>query len=197
MSFLGIFVAIGAAISESWRKECLNTTSREYSDRSGTPYYDDYKHGGCIYIPTGEHCYMRYDPSKKERYLVNSRTNRVVFNITKWEKDRDTAKKIRELKEELREKNLEWFIPPFEGRTFQGYDHLLLNVDMVRLKYQLRGTHTCYEYDAYFDSKGELVKKNQREITRKEFDDSWAKSPVILLKFPKSASERKKMWEMG
>lgn len=133
MGLLGLFVlGLGGAsmLSDYCTRERLKYQAEENAINDGIPFYSDYK-GNYYYIPTGEVCDKVYDYKTGDYLLKNKRTQRVVFNISQWQKESERKEFIRHAKEKVRETKSKYVIANFEGERIDYHFIYLFDVDTM------------------------------------------------------------------
>lgn len=198
MGLLGFLtLAIGGAsmLSDSCTKTKLNIEAKEISLSNGIPFYSDCS-GNYYYIPTGEKCYKILDPVNKEFILKNYKTNRDVFNITKWQNDKTRREIIRKAKYEAKQRG-DKYIEGRLGGTYDNY-HTIYLFDVETMdgfiyyeQFPYLGKYAMAELD--FDDKG-IVYKNKREISTEKYMDVRNRFVHCHEKFAKDKTARLIEW---
>lgn len=197
MGLLGFLVAIAGGIgcaSDYCTKQNLKQKAYQNAVESGCPYSVDV-YGEKIYLPTGEKCLEFY--RNGERILVNKRTHREVFNITKWEQRERIRMFIEKAKKEALEKNSSYVVAKFEGEYSDAHKLFIFDVDSMEARVVYRKfpyVGDDYEIaDVRIDEDGKIHYENIQKCNKEVYDTAWA-APWCYVDMPKSLKARQRLW---
>lgn len=199
MGFFGLAVMVVGGILKV-RDDCvLNRIEKSSRDRAismGLPYYPEPAKHSCKYIPTGERCYEQTNRNG-ERVLVNAKTNKEVFNVTKFEQNERLNGEIKRLKQRVRETGSKYVIANID--IYKSKSNMVFLFDIYNM--EIKVAYETFNFNKYkiadvtFDG-NEMHFVNEKEIDRSEFNSYRDCPQSYWLKMPIDKFERMKMWNL-
>lgn len=163
LGFIGTCLGLGAMVKESAQYSARQQRIIEDAQSRGVPYCDDV-HGGYIYLPTGEECFLLYDGIKGCHYLKNKKNGRRVFDIEEWQKEQKRSEEFAESRKSNK-KYCEWVHVRIDPLYEEAPRDMVMNINTAELGV-LCVSHADRE-DSYFIDKVEIYQMKINNIRSK------------------------------